>query len=156
LCNAFNYTYRSLPYVCVLRLSIDAAISAETDGVVTAETIKRAFRATEDGFSALVSEMWSTKPQIAASGSCCLVGVISHHTLFVANVGDSRAVLGRKNRDTGRIEAVQLSTEHNANLEAVRRELRDLHPDDPQIVMLRHGVWRVKGIIQVSCSNFIY
>lgn len=128
------------------------AISAETDGVVTEETIKRAFRATEDGFSALVSEMWSTKPQMATSGSCCLVGVISQHTLFVANLGDSRAVLGRKNRDTGSIEAVQLSTEHNANVEAVRKELRDVHPDDPQIVMLRHGVWRVKGIIQVSRS----
>ncbi|XP_021774283.1 probable protein phosphatase 2C 42 [Chenopodium quinoa] len=128
------------------------AKSAETDGVVTAETIKRAFRATEDGFLDVVSELWSTKPQIATVGSCCLVGVISQHTLFVANLGDSRAVLGRKNARTGGVDAVQLTSEHNANEEAVRRELRDLHPDDPQIVMLKHGVWRVKGIIQVSRS----
>ncbi|XP_021730360.1 probable protein phosphatase 2C 42 [Chenopodium quinoa] len=128
------------------------AKSAETDGVVTAETIKRAFRETEDGFLDVVSELWSTKPQIATVGSCCLVGVISQHTLFVANLGDSRAVLGRKNANTGGVDAVQLTSEHNANEEAVRRDLRDLHPDDPQIVMLKHGVWRVKGIIQVSRS----
>lgn len=138
-------------YVCDHLFNHFEATSAESDGVVTADTIKRAFRATEDGFSALVSELWSTKPHVATTGSCCLVGVISQHTLFVANLGDSRAVLGRKNRATG-IEAIQLSTEHNANLEEVRKELRDLHPDDPQVVMLKHGVWRVKGIIQVSRS----
>ncbi|XP_074319974.1 putative protein phosphatase 2C 42 [Silene latifolia] len=128
------------------------AISAETNGVVTAETIKRAFHETEEGFNDIVSELWSTKPQIATVGTCCLVGVISQHTLFVANLGDSRAVLGRKSRASGGIDAVQLSNEHNANFEAVRKELQELHPDDPQIVVLKHGVWRVKGIIQVSRS----
>ncbi|KAK9665160.1 hypothetical protein RND81_14G094400 [Saponaria officinalis] len=127
-------------------------ISTETNGVDTAETIKRAFLATEEGFNALVSELWNAKPQIATVGTCCLVGVIYEHTLFVANLGDSRAVLGRKNQYTGSIDAVQLSNEHNANFEPVRKELHDLHPDDPQIVVLKHGVWRVKGIIQVSRS----
>ncbi|KAK9672307.1 hypothetical protein RND81_12G091400 [Saponaria officinalis] len=126
------------------------AIAAETNGVVTAETIKRAFRATEEGFNDLVAKLWSAKPQIATVGTCCLVGVIYQHTLFVANLGDSRAVLGRKNCDTGSIDAVQLSNEHNANFEAVRKELREMHPDDQQIVVLKHGIWRVKGIIQVS------
>ncbi|XP_021862511.1 probable protein phosphatase 2C 42 [Spinacia oleracea] len=128
------------------------ANSVETDGVVTEETIKRAFRATEEGFLDQVSQLWSTRPQIATVGSCCLVGVVSRQTLFVANLGDSRAVLGRKNANNGGFDAVQLTSEHNANEEAVRRELRNLHPDDPQIVMLKHGVWRVKGIIQVSRS----
>ncbi|KAL9237482.1 hypothetical protein vseg_012025 [Gypsophila vaccaria] len=139
-------------FVCDHMFPHFRAISSETNGVITAETIKSAFRATEEGFNALVSDLWNAKPQIATVGTCCLVGVISQHTLFVANLGDSRAVLGRKNRDTGSIDAVQLSNEHNANFEPVRRELRDLHPDDPQIVVLKHGVWRVKGIIQVSRS----
>ncbi|CAF1696691.1 unnamed protein product [Brassica napus] len=47
------------------------------------------------------------------------------------------------------ISAIQLSSEHNANNEDVRFELKDLHPDDPQIVVFKHGVWRVKGIILV-------
>ncbi|XP_037492177.1 probable protein phosphatase 2C 42 isoform X2 [Jatropha curcas] len=86
------------------------------------------------------------------AGSCCLVGIICQQTLFVANLGDSRVVLGKKVGNTGAVAAIQLSTEHNANLEAIRQELQELHPDDPQIVVLKHGVWRVKGIIQVSRS----
>ncbi|GAV70838.1 PP2C domain-containing protein [Cephalotus follicularis] len=127
-------------------------ILAEIQGVVTDDTIKRAFHATEEGFTALVSKLWSTRPNIAAVGSCCLVGVIYQQTLFVANLGDSRVVLGKRVGNTGGIAAVQLSTEHNANIEAVRHELKALHPNDPQIVVLKHGVWRVKGIIQISRS----
>ncbi|KAL3508176.1 hypothetical protein ACH5RR_033558 [Cinchona calisaya] len=126
------------------------AISAQHNGVVTAEIIERAFQETEREFTALVSELWDTRPHVATAGSCCLVGVIFQQTLFVANLGDSRVVLGKKVGDTEGIAAIQLSTEHNANVAAVREELKELHPDDPQIVVLKHGVWRVKGIIQVS------
>ncbi|CAK9145667.1 unnamed protein product [Ilex paraguariensis] len=139
-------------YVCDHLFPNFQAISAEERGVVTAETIRRAFLETERGFTAIVSELWNTKPHMATVGSCCLVGVIYRQTLFIANLGDSRAVLGRKVGDTGGIAAIQLSTEHNANFEAVRQELKELHPNDPQIVVLKHGVWRVKGIIQVSRS----
>ncbi|KAL3523426.1 hypothetical protein ACH5RR_016260 [Cinchona calisaya] len=31
-------------------------------------------------------------------------------------------------------------------------ELRSAHPHDPQIVILKHKVWRVKGLIQISRS----
>ena len=117
---------------------------------MTTETIQRAFLQTEDGFSALVSQLWSSQPNIATAGTCCLVGVVFQQTLFVANLGDSRVVLGKKVGNTGGIAAIQLSTEHNANQEAIRHELRELHPDDPQIVVLKYGVWRVKGIIQVN------
>lgn len=116
---------------------------------MTAQTIERAFRQTEDGYTALVSSSWNARPQIASAGTCCLVGVIFQQTLFVANAGDSRVVLGKKVGNTGGMAAIQLSTEHNANLEAVRQELKESHPHDPQIVVLKHGVWRVKGIIQV-------
>ncbi|XP_020202203.1 probable protein phosphatase 2C 42 [Cajanus cajan] len=140
-------------YVCDnLFRNLQAVLLAESRSVVTAEDIQQAFQRTEEGFTALVSELWSTRPQIATTGTCCLVGVICRQTLFVANLGDSRAVLGRRVGNTGGVAAIQLSTEHNANIEAVRRELKELHPDDPQIVVLKHGVWRVKGIIQVSRS----
>ncbi|KAI4311082.1 hypothetical protein MLD38_036011 [Melastoma candidum] len=106
-------------YVCDNLFRNFQAISAEMEGTVNGETIRRAFLETEEGFISLVSQSWMSQPAIASSGSCCLVG---------------------------------LSTEHNANLESVRHELKELHPDDPQIVVLRHGVWRIKGIIQVSHS----
>ncbi|XP_060195850.1 probable protein phosphatase 2C 60 [Lycium barbarum] len=119
---------------------------------MSVDVIRKAFQATEEGFLSLVAKQWLTKPQMAAVGSCCLVGVICDGTLYVANLGDSRAVLGRLVRATGEVIALQLSAEHNASFESVRQELHSMHPDDPQIVVLKHNVWRVKGLIQISRS----
>ncbi|XP_057525808.1 probable protein phosphatase 2C 28 [Amaranthus tricolor] len=119
---------------------------------ISADVIRKAFQATEEGFLSVVSRQWPMKPQIAAVGSCCLIGVICSGTLYIANLGDSRAVLGRLVKATGEVLAVQLSTEHNACLEAVRQELQAMHPDDAHIVVLKHNVWRVKGLIQISRS----
>ncbi|GLT42961.1 hypothetical protein SLA2020_169380 [Shorea laevis] len=116
------------------------------------DVIRKAYQATEEGFFSLVTREWATRPQIAAVGSCCLVGVVCGGTLYVANLGDSRAVLGRVVKATGEVLAIQLSAEHNACIESVRQELQSLHPDDSQIVVLRHNVWRVKGLIQISRS----
>lgn len=119
---------------------------------MSVDVIKKAFQATEDEFFSLVSRQWPIKPQIAAVGSCCLVGVICGGTLYIANLGDSRAVLGRVVKATGEVLAIQLSVEHNDSIESIRQELHSMHPDDPHIVVLKHNVWRVKGIIQVSYS----
>lgn len=121
---------------------------------MSVEVIRKAFQATEEGFLSLVIRQWPVKPQIAAVGSCCLAGVICNGTLYIANLGDSRAVLGRVVRATGEVLSIQLSAEHNACIESVRQELQALHPDDPHIVVLKHNVWRVKGLIQVSCSAY--
>lgn len=125
--------------------------TSENQGM-SADVITKAFLATEDEFLALVKKQWQHKPQIASVGSCCLVGVIYSGELYIANAGDSRAVLGRLDEATKEIKAVQLSYEHNASLESVREELRSLHPNDPQIVVMKHTVWRVKGLIQISRS----
>ncbi|KAJ4719768.1 Protein phosphatase 2C family protein [Melia azedarach] len=119
---------------------------------MSADVITRAFLETEEEFLAFVRRQWLNRPQIASVGSCCLVGIICSGLLYIANAGDSRAVLGRQESDVKEVKAVQLSSEHNASMESVREELRSLHPDDPQIVVLRHKVWRVKGIIQISRS----
>jgi len=119
---------------------------------VTADAIREAVLATEEGFLALVSSLWEAQPDIATDGTCCLVGVVHNRTLFVANLGDSRAVLGKKVGRAGQITAEQLCSEHNANQEAVRQELKAQHPDDAQIVALKHGVWRVRGLIQVGLT----
>ncbi|KAM0055153.1 putative protein-serine/threonine phosphatase [Helianthus debilis subsp. tardiflorus] len=119
---------------------------------MSVDVIQRAFRATEEGFLSIVARQWTVKPQLAAVGSCCLVGVVSNGILYIANAGDSRAVLGRAIKATGEVIAIQLSTEHNASIESVRQELHSLHPDDPHIVVLKHNVWRVKGLIQISRS----
>ncbi|XVE75292.1 hypothetical protein DITRI_Ditri12bG0083100 [Diplodiscus trichospermus] len=119
---------------------------------MSADVINKAFLATEEDFLTLVREQWLNMPQIASVGSCCLVGIICSGLLYIANAGDSRVVLGRLEKAFKEVKAVQLSSEHNASVESVREELRLLHPDDPQIVVLKHKVWRVKGIIQISRS----
>ncbi|WCJ19432.1 Protein phosphatase 2C family protein [Euphorbia peplus] len=128
-----------------------AEFATETHGM-SADVINKAFLATEEAFLSLVQQQWQIKPQIASVGACCLVGVVCSGLLYIANAGDSRVVLGRFDRDLKEVRAVQLSIEHNASFESVREELHSLHPDDPQIVVLKHKVWRVKGLIQISRS----
>ncbi|WCJ34013.1 Protein phosphatase 2C family protein [Euphorbia peplus] len=124
---------------------------AKEQGDISEEILRGAFSATEAGFLTLVRRTFGIKPTIAAIGSCCLVGVIWRGTLFVANLGDSRAVMGCLGR-SNKVVAEQLTKDHNACMEEVRQELKSLHPDDSQIVVLKQGVWRIKGIIQVSRS----
>ncbi|XP_050383259.1 probable protein phosphatase 2C 68 [Argentina anserina] len=124
---------------------------AREKGTISEDILRSAFSATEDGFLTLVRRTCGIKPVIAAEGSCCLVGVIWRGTLYVANVGDSRAVIGFVGR-SNKIVAEQLNKEHNASMAEVRQELKSLHPNDSHIVVLVKGVWRIKGIIQVSRS----
>ncbi|XP_057427028.1 probable protein phosphatase 2C 38 [Lotus japonicus] len=126
-------------------------LAGEHQGI-SEKVISKAFSATEAGFLSLVKKQWLSKPHIASTGTCCLVGIICNGMLYVANSGDSRVVLGRVERATRETSAVQLSTEHNVNQETIRDELQSKHPYDPQIVVMRHNVWRVKGLIQVSRS----
>ncbi|RLN41993.1 putative protein phosphatase 2C 29 [Panicum miliaceum] len=129
---------------------------AAENGGLSAEVIQKAFGATEDEFVGMVQKSWPSHPRIMSVGSCCLVGAIENGTLYVANLGDSRAVLGR--RDAAglgrgkRVVAERLSRDHNVADEGVRREVAEMHPDDSHIVLNSHGVWRIKGIIQVSRS----
>ncbi|KAG5052111.1 hypothetical protein AAZX31_02G163200 [Glycine max] len=124
---------------------------AQENGSISEDIIRNAVSATEDGFLTLVRRSYGIKPLIAAMGSCCLVGVIWKGTLYIANLGDSRAVIGSVGR-SNKIIAEQLTKEHNASKEEVRRELKSLHPEDSQIVVMKQGTWRIKGIIQVSRS----
>lgn len=133
----------------------DAEFTSENQEM-SADVIKNAYLATEEGFLSMVKRQWEISPQIASVGSCCLVGIICSGLIYIANAGDSRVVLARLEKTDKQVKAVQLSAEHNASLESVREELQLLHPEDPQIVVLKHKVWRVKGLIQVTpCSNII-
>uniref|UniRef100_A0A151UHH2 protein-serine/threonine phosphatase n=1 Tax=Cajanus cajan TaxID=3821 RepID=A0A151UHH2_CAJCA len=128
---------------------------AEDNGTITSEILRNAVSATEDDFMAHVDTSFITNPLIAKVGSCCLAGVIWKGTLHIANVGDSRAVIASTGR-CNKIKAEQLSIEHNASRQDIREELRALHPQDPHIVVVNRGSWRVKGIIQVLFYNFTF
>ncbi|XP_073311200.1 probable protein phosphatase 2C 63 [Primulina huaijiensis] len=123
-------------------------------GGLSPDAIKKAFNETEEDFTRLVKRSMSMRPQITLVGSCCLVGVISNGELYVANLGDSRAVLGRRGSIQGKnsVVAERLTIDHNVSYETVRKEVEELHPDDSPVVINCRGVWRIKGIIQVSRS----
>ncbi|XP_054804674.1 probable protein phosphatase 2C 42 [Prosopis cineraria] len=145
--------YDASRFVCDNIFRHFQALASQSNGVVTPATIEAAFRLTEHEFAAFVARSWhNDRPAMATVGTCCLVGVIFEQTIFVANLGDSRAVLGTRVRGTGNYGAVQLSTEHNVSNDDVRREIEHLHPSDPQVVQMKRGAWRVKGIIQVCRS----
>ncbi|KVI06913.1 Protein phosphatase 2C [Cynara cardunculus var. scolymus] len=129
----------------------DAEYASESEGM-SDDIVHKAFLATEEEFLSLVESKWLRSPGVASVGSCCLVGIICNGVLYIANAGDSRAVLAREERTSNTFKAVRVSEEHNANMESVREELRSLHPNDPNIVVLKHNVWRVRGLIQVSRS----
>ena len=123
---------------------------SKEQGGLSTDVIKRAFNAAEEDFTRLVKISLPTNPKIASVGSCCLVGAISDGKLYVANLGDSRAVLGRRGFDgENNFVSERLSTDHNVSSQDVRREVEALHPDDAPVVVYCRGVWRIKGIIQV-------
>lgn len=167
MCNAsvilFSWKHPLVALVLVLRYLAFSKLHniscvtglAREKGTISEDILRSAFSATEDGFLTLVRRTCGIKPLIAAIGSCCLVGVIWRGTLYVANLGDSRAVIGSLGR-SNKIIAEQLTKDHNASMEEVRQELRSLHPDDSHIVVMKHGVWRIKGIIQVSQSSLSF
>ncbi|KAJ0028228.1 hypothetical protein Pint_36427 [Pistacia integerrima] len=122
---------------------------ARENGAFSEDNLRLAFSTTEDAFLNLVRRTCRINPRIVGTGSCCLVGVIWRGTLYVANVGDSRALIVSLDR-SNKIVAEQLTRDHNASIEEVRQELKSLHPDDSHIVVMKHGVWRIKGIIQLA------
>lgn len=137
-----------------LKLAYSSLFSIHKHQDRTTDAIRKAFEDTEGGFLDLVSQRWEKEPRIATVGTCCLVGVVWLGTLFVANLGNSRAVLGKMGT-TGKITAQQLSNDHDVSQVAVRKELISQHPDDPRIVVLKQGVWTVKGLEFMSISRSI-
>ena len=53
-------------------------------------------------------------PKSAYVGSCALVTIVHDNKLYVANAGDSKAVLLRKGQD-GKYEYIKISKTFNAN-----------------------------------------
>ncbi|RHN66325.1 putative protein-serine/threonine phosphatase [Medicago truncatula] len=120
----------------------------DNENDITEATLRNAVSATEEGFLDFAKMNYMHQPNLGYVGSCCLAGIIWKETLHVANLGDSRVVIGTMVNK--KIRAEQLTRDHNCNDEAIREELRAMHPDDPNVVINDNGSWRVKGFITVS------
>ncbi|KAG9138917.1 hypothetical protein Leryth_007547 [Lithospermum erythrorhizon] len=116
----------------------------------------------EEEFLSVVRQQWRTKPQLASVGTCCLAGVICNGLLYVANAGDSRVVLGRAEKAVRGVTAVQLSTDHNANIESVSRSIGDAYlksvefNKEPLLPKFRIYEFFSKPLISPEPSIFIH
>ncbi|CAI5946574.1 unnamed protein product [Closterium sp. NIES-65] len=145
---------RHLFRVCLLKVVycvLPAGVTEEAGGP-SEETFRKAFEDAEAQFLEVVRENWKMKPIFAAAGSCALVGLINASTLYIASVGDSRAVVGSVDPDGDgtSLRAEEVSEEHSASCEKTRQEVKDMIQGDDNILVEKGGVWRVKGIIQPS------
>jgi len=122
-------------------------LAQDNENDITEDTLRDAVSATELNFLDHVKRNYMENQNLGKVGSCCLAGIIWKGTLHVANLGDSRAVIGIMVNNNIRSE--QLTRDHNCSDPAIREELESMHSDDPTIVMHKRGAWRVKGIITV-------
>jgi len=74
-------------------------------------------------------------------GSTALVALIIDHILYVANAGDSRAVLGSRGK-----KATRLSFDHKPNLDSEKERITKVGG----FVQMVGGVSRVNGVLAVS------
>ncbi|KAJ6837833.1 putative protein phosphatase 2C 23 [Iris pallida] len=120
-----------------------------------------------DGFNGpdatdyLLSNLYSS---LALMGSCVLVMLMKGEDVYLMNVGDSRAVLGRKRRkqprrgrDDGQdtpdetllyLAPLQLTSDHDTSVKEEVLRIRNEHPDDSSAIA--NG--RVKGSLKVTRS----
>ncbi|EOA20093.1 hypothetical protein CARUB_v10000370mg [Capsella rubella] len=140
------------------------------------KALLQALRKTEEAYLELADQMVKENPELALMGSCVLVTLMKGEDVYVMNVGDSRAVLGRKpNLATGRkrqkelerikedssledreilmngamrntLVPLQLNMEHSTRIEEEVRRIKREHPDDDSAVEND----RVKGYLKVT------
>ncbi|KAL1210896.1 putative protein phosphatase 2C 66 [Cardamine amara subsp. amara] len=140
------------------------------------KALLNALRKTEDAYLELADLMVTENPELALMGSCVLVTLMKGEDVYVMNVGDSRAVLGRKpNLATGRkrqkelerikedssledremlmngamrnsLVPLQLNMEHSTRIEEEVRRIKKEHPEDDCAVEND----RVKGYLKVT------
>ncbi len=90
----------------------------------------------------------------ANAGSCALVAFIQKERLYIANAGDCRAVLARTSDDeSGTLESVALSRDHNAREKLEQKILSALHPFEHDVIKCRRpSSCYVKGKLQPTRS----
>lgn len=64
-----------------------------------------------------------------------------------------RSLLQINVADNGHLEAVDLTVDQNVENELEIRNLHERHPDEPGVIVGRHGQKRVKGLLKVSAGT---
>ncbi|KAL2923863.1 putative protein phosphatase 2C 25 [Bienertia sinuspersici] len=121
--------------------------------LMSEDAITHAIAVTEQGFIEAVRGNAETQPQMATVGCCCVIGVIWQSRIYVANLGDSRAVIAYRtpsDSDTT-MHSEPLSFVHHVNQLYTRRDLFGAESSEQEISHA-DGVNLIKNRIQVSRS----
>mmetsp|Transcript_26123 Transcript_26123/g.34326 ORF Transcript_26123/g.34326 Transcript_26123/m.34326 type:complete len:432 (-) Transcript_26123:286-1581(-) len=119
----------------------------------TEKAIKRAFRRVENEFIHLIKQAFDAGfGEASKVGSCALIAYIKDKRVFVANLGDCRAVIGRR-RGWKLWDPISLSSDHNIREPYEQHKLRSQHPQEDNVFICnRPGVCYVKGFLQPTRS----
>jgi len=140
-CQASTYVYEN-----ILNNVLDLAERSKT---VSENVLGEAIVATESGYQEMVrASNDEEKAAVSTVGSCCLIGILWRNRMFVANLGDSQAVVGRF--VSNRMVAVALNSIHNTKSFEERNRYENEHPEDPMPLVYTNYSWRVKGILPVT------
>eukprot|EP00920_Eleutheroschizon_duboscqi_P016959 GHVT01040353.1.p1 GENE.GHVT01040353.1~~GHVT01040353.1.p1 ORF type:complete len:466 (+),score=90.98 GHVT01040353.1:95-1492(+) len=119
--------------------SSSSSSSTDNSPAVLATAARRAFLALDkDVMDLICPHGQHDRPECNKIGACCLSVMVTGTHLVVANVGDCKAVLVKKQMKNG---VLALNKEHTSNCPEERRRLRELHPDEPDVVVCKR-TWK--------------
>lgn len=118
---------------------------------MSTEILKQVIVDTEAGFIEFARNNYQQhrNPVISVVSSGCLICVIWKDTLFVANVGDSRVILGSHKGKFKRLHIDQVVRDHNCQNWDIQNEIIESHPNDHRRLVEVNGKWRVRGLSEV-------
>ncbi|CAI8614099.1 unnamed protein product [Vicia faba] len=146
----------------------------ENNNNMTVAILREVVEEIESGFMEFARTSFEHQHQehIALVSSGCLICFIWRGIVYLANVGDSRAILCSE-KDVGpfkRLRVKQMVRDHNCDNSDIQKELRKLHPDDEPIYEFselyhpdenyhanKDPSWTIKGLIETSrCIGYAY
>ncbi|KAG6404703.1 hypothetical protein SASPL_136956 [Salvia splendens] len=106
-------------------------------GEMSSDVLDLSFLALEEQYTNLVQNESVAFPKLLSAGSSCLVGVVIEGRVYVANVGDSRAVLAQLPRNK---QPVQLVREKVAELKLKAKQKLGLPSMQGQLVYMKQPI----------------
>jgi len=128
---------------------------------MTENILREVVEEIETGFMAYAEGEYQQhhQSQIALVSSGCLICIIWKGTLYLANVGNSRAILGSR-KGFGpfkRWDVKQMLRDHDCNNLEIRTELARLHPEEEQVCNEIGERWYVKSLSETRrCIGYAY
>ncbi|XP_047331734.1 probable protein phosphatase 2C 23 [Impatiens glandulifera] len=146
--NLYSNVYKEIKWL--LNSSNDPKVDVKSKNVL--KSLSEGLRKTESTFFQISDMMLKEHPELCLMGSCVLVMVMKSEDIYLMNVGDSRAVLARDERekmnldDDFNLSAIQMTMDHNTSVEEEVKRIKEEHKDDAFVILKG----RVKGSLKIT------